>query len=123
MLNIQIKSVALGFLLACLVAAAAVGALFAFIGPQIRTVSHDVVLPSGKTIRVTACHFAWGVEHEERFASRDSFALEYVSTVPHTNLAAVDRETLDTFELIRPISELWGLNVASVAAFPTLHRK
>jgi hypothetical protein len=49
--------------------------------------------------------------------------LEYVSTVPHTDLAAVDRETVETFELIRPISELWGLNVANVSAFPTVQRK
>jgi len=122
-LNIRIKSVVLGFVLACLFAAAVVVASFLLIGPQIRSVSHDVVLPSGKTIAVTACHFAWGVEHEERFVSRDSLVLEYVSTVPHTNLAAVDRETLDTFELIRPISELWGLDVASVSAFPTVERK
>jgi len=49
--------------------------------------------------------------------------LEYVSTVPHTDLAAVDRETLETFELIRPISELWSLKVANVSAFPSTQRK
>ena len=122
-MTIQIKSVVLGFFLACLFAATAIGALFFLMGPQIRTVSHDVLLPSGKIIKVTACNFAWGVEHDERFVSRDSFVLEYVSTVPHTDLAAVDQETLDTFELIRPTSELWGLNTASVSAFPTAQRK
>jgi len=118
-----VKSIALGFLLACLIAVSAVVALFFFAGPQIRTVSHEVVLPSGKVIKVTACHFAWGVEHDERDVARDSFALEYVSTVPHTDLGAVDRETVETFELIRPISELWGIHVASVAAFPAVQRK
>jgi len=122
-LNIQIKSVALGFVLACLVAAGAIVALFTFVGSQIRTLSHDIVLPSGKTIKVTACNFAWGTEHDERFVSRDSFVLEYVSTVPHTDLAAVDRETVEIFELIRPISETWGLSVAEVSAFPAVERK
>jgi hypothetical protein len=109
--------------LACLLAVGAVVAAFLFIGPQIRTISHDVFLPTGKVIKVTACHFAWGVEHEERHISDDSFVLEYVSTVPHTDLAAVDRETVETFELIRSISELWGLKVASVSAFPSVQRK
>jgi hypothetical protein len=27
------------------------------------------------------------------------------------------------FELIRPVSELWGLKVAEVSAFPTVQRK
>src|SRR5262252_4251248 len=98
-------------------------AAFLFGGPQIRTLSHDVVLASGKTIKITACHFAWGVEHDERHVSQDSFALEYVSTVPHTDLAAVDRETVEVFELIRPISETWGLKIAGVAAFPGVQRK
>jgi hypothetical protein len=122
-LNIHAKSVALGFVLACLVAVGALIATFLLIGPQIRAISHNVVLPSGKIIKVTACHFAWGVEHGERHVSYDSFVLEYVSTVPHTNLAGVDRETVETFELIRPISELWGLNIASVSAFPSVQRK
>ncbi len=122
-MSLHARSIALGFLLACLVAVAAVGALFLFAGPQVRTVSHDVVLASGKVLKVTACHFAWGVEHDQREAARDSFVLEYVSTVPHTDLAAVDRETVEAFELIRPISELWGIDVASVAAFPAVQRK
>ena len=122
-MNIHTKSVALGFAFACLFAVGVVVAAFLLIGPQIRTISHDVVLPSGKVIKVTACHFAWAVEHEERHLSQDSFVLEYVSTVPHLDQAAVDRETMETFELIRPISELWGLNVANMSAFPSIQRK
>ncbi len=121
--NIHIKSVALGFVFACFVVVGAVVAAFLLSGPQIRAISHDVVLPSGNIIKVTACHFAWGVEHGERQVSSDAFVLEYVSTVPHTDLVAVDRETVETFELIRPISELWGLNVANVSSFPTVQRK
>ena len=122
-LNIHMKSVALGVALACLMTVGAVGAAFLLVGPQIRAITHDVALPSEKVIKVTACHFAWGVEHEEHHIADDSFVLEYVSTVPHTDLAAVDRETVETFELIRPISELWGLTVASVSAFPSVQRK
>ncbi|MDS4042489.1 MAG: hypothetical protein RKP20_15110 [Candidatus Competibacter sp.] len=122
-MSIHMKSVALGFVFACLLAVGAAIAAFLLIGPQISTISHDVVLPSGKVIKVTACHFAWGIEHGERHGSDDSFVLEYVSTAPHTDLAAVDRETVEAFELIRPISELWSLNVASVSAFPSAQRK
>lgn len=69
------------------------------------------------------CTFAWGVEHSERDVGKDSFLLEYASTVPHTDLAAVDRETVEVFELIRPLSELWGLSTASVSAFPSVARR
>jgi hypothetical protein len=122
-MKIDFKSVALGFILSALLVGGAVVALFFFSGPQIRSISHEVVLSSEKAVKVTMCHFAWGVEHGERDVQKDCFVLEYVSTVPHTDLAAVDRETLETFELIRPISELWGLNVANVSAFPSVHRK
>jgi hypothetical protein len=67
--------------------------------------------------------FAWGIEHEDRHARDDCFILEYVSTVPHTDPEAVDRETVEAFELIRPISELWGLQAAQVSAFPRVERK
>ncbi|MEI2722829.1 MAG: hypothetical protein V9H26_04600 [Verrucomicrobiota bacterium] len=120
---IDIKSVALGVTLSVLLAGGMVVALFFFSGPQVRSISHKVVLPSGKTVEVTMCNFAWGVEHAERDVQKDSFVLEYVSTVPHTDLAAVDRETLEVFELIRPVSELWGLDVANVSAFPTVDRR
>jgi hypothetical protein len=123
MMGIHGKSVALGFVLACFLLGGAVAAAFIFAGPQVRTTFHDFALPTGKVVKVTACNFAWGVEHEERHVRDDCFALEYVSTVSHADLAAVDRETVETFELIRPVSELWGLNVASVSAFPSVERK
>jgi hypothetical protein len=122
-MNFQLKSIALGFVLAFLFLAGAVLAFLLIGGPHIRTIFHAQTLPSGKNVKVTMCNFAWGVEHEERHARDDCFVLEYVSTVPHTDLAAVDRETVETFELIRPISELWGLNVANVSAFPAVERK
>ena len=122
-MKFDLKSAALGAVFAVLLAVAGVAALFFSSGPDVRTISHRVVLPSGKAIAVTMCNFAWGVEHSERDAAKDSFVLEYVSTVPQGDLGAIDRETLEVFELIRPVSELWGLATASVSAFPTQARK
>ncbi|MEW5974780.1 MAG: hypothetical protein AB1898_03125 [Acidobacteriota bacterium] len=111
-MKIQARSFFLGFIFAFLILGGVIAAAFVFVGPHIRTIFHDQALPSGKVVKVTMCHFAWGVDHTDRHVGDDSFVLEYVSTVPHTDLAAVDRETVETFELIRPISELWGLSVA-----------
>lgn len=122
-MKIDMKSAALGAMLPVLLAGGMVVALFFFSGPQVRSISHRVVLPSGNAVEVTMCNFAWGIEHAERDVQKDSFVLEYVSTVPHTDLAAVDREALEVFELIRPVSELWGLDVANVSAFPTVNRR
>jgi hypothetical protein len=121
-MKIQVRAFVLGFLFAGLLLAGAVS-VFLFSGSQIRSIFHDQVLPSGKTVKVTMCNFAWGVEHADRHVRDDCFVLEYVSTVPHGDPAAVDRETLEAFELIRPVSELWGLNVANVSAFPSVQRK
>ena len=122
-MKIHARSFVLGFVFACLLLGGALVAAFFLIGPKIRTIFHDQVLPSGKVVKVTMCNFAWGVDHADRHVRDDCFVLEYVSTVAHGDLAAVDRETLETFELIRPISELWGLNVANVSAFPSVQRK
>jgi hypothetical protein len=73
-------------------------------------------LPSGKTVRVVSCLLAWGVEHDERFPDQDAFAIEYVSTVPQASPQELEREVLEVFELIRPISEQWGLPTATVSA-------
>ena len=119
----QIKSFVFGVLFAALLVVGGLVGVFFLMGPQIRTIFHDQRLPSGKVVKVTMCNFAWGVDHSDRHARDDFFVLEYVSTLPHTDLASVDRETLEAFELIRPISELWGLNMANVSAFPSVQRK
>lgn len=121
--KLQIKSVAVGFALASLLIFGAVAGLFWFADSRSRPVFHDQVLPSGKTVKVTSFNLAWGVEHDERRAGDDTFALEYVSTVPHTDEAALDMETLEVFELIRPASEQWGFKSAQISAFPTTQRK
>lgn len=78
-------------------------------------------LPSGRIAQITSFHLAWGAEHDQRLPEQDSFALEYVSS--GGDAAAKDQETLEVFELIRPVSELWGFNTASIAAFPRTERK
>jgi hypothetical protein len=77
---------------------------------------HEQRLPSGKVVPVVSCVLAWGVEHDERFPDRDAFALEYVSTVPRVPPQDLEREVVEVFELIRPISEQWGLPTATVSA-------
>lgn len=88
-----------------------------------RPIWHDQVLPSGKTVKVTSFNLVWGVEHDDRDASKDCFALEFVSANPGADEAVREREALDVFELIRPASELWGLKTASVSGFPSVERK
>ncbi|MCG3191418.1 MAG: hypothetical protein DIJKHBIC_00645 [Thermoanaerobaculia bacterium] len=79
-------------------------------------------LPSGKTVDVTSCLLVWGIEHDERDPRQDSFALEYVTKLSESRSGELDREALEVFELIRPVSELWGYSTASVAAFPSRKR-
>jgi hypothetical protein len=79
-------------------------------------------LPSGKVIKVTSCLLVWGVEHGERHTDQDSFALEYVSALPHDAANELDQEALEVFELVRPVSEQWRFSTASVAAFTSVER-
>lgn len=79
-------------------------------------------LQSGKVIQVTSCLLVWGVEHGERHTHQDSFALEYVTSLSPSAPQELDREVLEVFELIRPVSEQWGFTTASVAAFPSPER-
>lgn len=84
---------------------------------------HDQRLPSGQVVAISSCMLVWGAEHDERFPDRDSFALEYVATQPDAPFALREREARDVFELIRPLSELWGFRQASVAGFRSVERK
>jgi hypothetical protein len=79
-------------------------------------------LPSGKVVNVVSCVLAWGSEHDERLPGQDAFALEYLATVPRVPAQEQEREVLEVFELIRPISEQWGLPTATVAALRTADR-
>ena len=72
------------------------------------------VLPSGKQITLIDVHFGFGARDN---AGNDSFVVGYVSTDPNVGPAANQQEALEVFELIRPISEQWGLKEAEVEAF------
>ena len=122
-MKIKIKYFAFGFLIACLVG---IGFMigFSLLYENNRDMTyHEQILPSGKSIKITMCDFVWGVEHNDRFANQDCFALEYVMSTADSSQTVQDREALEVFELIRPISEQWKINKAELSAFPTLKRK
>ena len=97
---------------------------FLFISSANNTMTfHEQRLPSGRKTRVTMCNLVWGVEHSDRFPDKDCFAIEYVMSLPDSDVQARDREAMEVFELIRPISEQWGFDKAELYAFPTLKRK
>lgn len=121
-MNVQIKSVVLGFVLASLLLLGVLTGLL-FVDGDIRPVSRDQVLASGKTVKITSLNLVWGVEHEERRTDDDSFALECVSSAANGDETTLDRETLEVFELIRPVSEQWGFSRASISVFSTTQRK
>jgi hypothetical protein len=84
-----------------------------------RSLTHEQRLASGKVVKVVSCLLAWGVEHDERHPDQDAFALEYLSELPRERPQVLEREALEAFELIRPLSEQWGMKLATVAALRT----
>lgn len=116
-----LKWFVVGFLFAGTLIAAAM-ATFLFSGGENHPLFREQTLPSGKKIQVASFHLTWGIEHDERRKQDDQFAMEYVSSAGG-DPAAQDREALEVFELVRPISELWGFPTATVSAFPTTVRK
>lgn len=88
-----------------------------------RMPSREQKLPSGKTVRVTDLHLAWGGEHEGREPDKDDLEMEFVSANPVAPPQARAAEAREVFELIRPTAELWGMHTAVVSAYPTLQRK
>ena len=87
-----------------------------------RTLTHEQRLASGRVVKVVSCLLAWGVEHDERHPDQDAFALEYLSALPREQPRQLEQEALEVFELIRPLSEQWGLKLATVAALRTPER-
>src|SRR5262245_41217048 len=85
-------------------------ALFLGCGGEYRAGWGEVKLPSGRLVKVTACHLAWGVEHDERTPGNDSFDMEFVYDSPDANDDMRNREAKEAFELIRPIAEQWAVN-------------
>lgn len=125
-MSIHIKSFALGVGFACLVFVGAIAvfiAYFTYSSRHAQPTFREQPLPSGKSVKITSFHLLWGVEHEERRSHDDTFGLEYASAAAQGDLAVLDREIAEVFELIRPISEQWGFTVATIAAFPTTKRQ
>jgi hypothetical protein len=123
MLKVKIKYLIYGFLIACLFGIGGmIGFSYFYENNRDMTV-HEQTLPSGKSIRITMCDLLWGVEHNDRFSNQDCFAIEYVMSTADSSQEIQDREAMDVFELIRPVSEQWKIEKASLTAFPTLKRK
>ena len=100
-------------------------AIVLFIGNDPTITTHDTKLSSGKTVKVSMCNLVWGVGHDatERDAKQDQFELEFVSALHQPDDKARDQEVWEAFELIRSVSEQWGIRKATVAVFPTAVRK
>jgi hypothetical protein len=87
-----------------------------------RTAWHPEKLASGSTIKVTALDLVWGAGHgdDDHVMGSDSFKITYVTALSNADIPQRDAEALQAFELVRPVSEQWGLRSAEVAAIPTL---
>jgi hypothetical protein len=119
----NIKLFVFGFITAVIIIfGSIIGFLYLFSSDDISTI-HEQILPSGKHIRVTMCNLVWGAEHDERFPDQDCFALEYISSMSNFVQQTRDSETLEVFELIRPLSEQWGFDKAEISVFPSAKRK
>lgn len=82
----------------------------------------EQVLAPGKTIKILSFLLAWGMDHSQRLPEQDSFSLDYVSAAIETDTESINKEALQVFELIRPVSEQWGFNMATVSAFRSTSR-
>jgi hypothetical protein len=83
---------------------------------------HPEKLASGRTLKVTAFDLVWGAGHgdDDHVMGPDCFKITYVTALPGANIQQRDAEALQAFELVRPVSEQWGLRTAEVAAIPKL---
>ena len=122
-MNIKVKFFALGFFVAYVFGIGSILGFFFFLSSDNTMAFHEQILPSGKTLKITMCNFVWGIEHSDRFPNQDCFAIEYVMSSSDSSQDVQDREAMEVFELIRPISEQWKIDKAELSAFPTLKRK
>ncbi|HZP65493.1 MAG TPA: hypothetical protein VFB32_04230 [Rudaea sp.] len=88
-----------------------------------KTPWHAEKLASGKTIKVTSLNLVWGAEHDDHTLGKDCFAIEYVALHPDAEGKDRQAEADEVFELIRPVSEQWGFDEATVAAIPKLEHR
>jgi hypothetical protein len=88
-----------------------------------RTPWHSEKLTTGSTIKVTSFNLVWGAEHDDHALGKDCFAIEYVSIHPDADAKERQAEAEVVFELVRPASEQWGFDEATVAAIPKLEHR
>jgi hypothetical protein len=90
-----------------------------------RTAWHPEKLASGSTVKVTAFDLVWGAGHgdDDHVMGPDCFKITYVTALSGADIPQRDAEALQAFELVRPVSEQWGLRSAEVAAIPTLEHR
>jgi hypothetical protein len=96
--------------------------LFFSSGGDFHTPFREQTLVSGRTVKVTAAYLAWPDEHGPAGQQAD-FEMEFVSASPGAAPEAREQEAREVFELIRPTSERWGMDMAVVSRFPSLVRK
>lgn len=100
----KIKYFIAGSVIAMLLCVAGVVSFFIYEAKRPMTY-YDQVAPSGSRIKLVSFNLSRGMEHGVRYASQDCFYIEYICAVPHAPQEAKDKEALDVFELIRPVSE------------------
>ena len=118
----KIKYFLVGFVIALLLGVG--GIVYFFIYDAKRPmIYYEQAALSGNKIKLVSFNLSRGMEHGVRYASQDCFYLEYICDFPYAPQEAKDKEALDVFELIRPVSELWRFKTAVLSAYPTTARK
>ena len=74
------------------------------------------ILPNGNHIILVDVNFLFS----GRNTGNDSFSIQYIENNQNSDAQTKLEEAKEVFELIRPTSELWGLNEAEIMAFPNL---
>jgi len=118
----KIKYFLAGFVIALLLGVGVIVCFFASDAKRPMTYYEQAAL-SGSKIKLVSFNLSRGMEHGVRYASQDCFYLEYICDFPYAPQEAKDKEALDVFELIRPVSELWRFKTAVLSAYPTTARK
>jgi hypothetical protein len=80
-------------------------------------------LASGVDVKVKSFNLVWGADHDDHALGGDCFSMEYVTANPEADPKSRAQEAVEVFELMRPVSELWGFKTAELAGFPTVVRK
>ncbi|MCK9408666.1 MAG: hypothetical protein WCX28_11165 [Bacteriovoracaceae bacterium] len=122
-MKFHLKSFIAGFIVAYVAGVVSIVVLLYFVNDDNISLFQERKLPSGRMIKVISFNLAWGSDHDTRMKNEDCFALEYVSSAPDLDTLAKNQETLEVFEMIRLLSEMWKLDKAVISVFPFPKRK